>query len=347
MDGNMTKALWLGVTVLLFVAVVTIGITLFNGMKDIGDESGNRIGSIASSLKDDVYRPYDGKQVKGDDVLTAISTFGGQSGEVIVLVDTLGDGNAVTLNPDASSAPALGAFTQYVSDTSRTLSVEDGACVLFRDRRAVHLQFKKLQDAARRDAEKQQSAGSFPSIIRGRFHGASGVRRQPEYLRRAVLTGGSLTGMGETWMRWLGWTAMLCWFWEEVGGFFSGSIEPSMPPRQHRAHRDARCTCISRRHVESGCARIRRDGLRRAGGYHAVSLREGLAGECPARISWPCLDPLRGRDGLRGRYGRTACCHRGWAAARNAFTPEIVPKTAMYRMRSQTEMDGHRPDAPF
>lgn len=154
MDGNMTKALWLGVTILLFVAVVSIGITLFNGMKDIGDESGARIGSIASSLKDEVFRPYDGRQVKGDDVLTAISTFGGQSGEVIVLVDTLGDGNAVSLDPDVNAAPGMTAFTQYVSTTNRSIAVEDRCYVLSSGSGVMFsTQSKKLQDAARRDAE--------------------------------------------------------------------------------------------------------------------------------------------------------------------------------------------------
>lgn len=168
MDGNMTKALWLGVTILLFVAVVTIGITLFNGMKDIGDESGARIGSIASSLKDEIYRPFDGKQVKGDDVLTAISTFGGQSGEVIVLVDTLGDGSAVALNPEGT-APSMGAFESYVSTTNRTLSVEDRCFVLSSGTGSLFAsQSKKLQDAARRDAENSNLPGKYinPS---GRF----------------------------------------------------------------------------------------------------------------------------------------------------------------------------------
>ncbi len=169
MDGNMTKALWLGVTVLLFVAVVTIGITLFNGMKDIGDESGKRIGSIASSLKDDVYRPYDGKQVKGDDVLTAISTFGGQSGEVIVLVDTLGDGSAATLDPDSGSAPSIGSFARYVSDTTRELSVEDRCYVFSSGTGALFSsQSKKLQDAARRDAENSNLPGRYINPT-GRF----------------------------------------------------------------------------------------------------------------------------------------------------------------------------------
>lgn len=168
MDGNITKALWLGVTVLLFVAVATIGITLFNGMRDIGDESGVRIDAIAASLASDAYRAYDGKQVNGDDILTAISTFGSNSGEFIVLVDTLGDGSSVTLNPDLS-APPLSSFAQYISNTTRSLIIED-RCFVFASGSGLifESQSRKLQDAARRDAENSnlQSRYINPS---GRF----------------------------------------------------------------------------------------------------------------------------------------------------------------------------------
>ena len=154
MDGNITKALWLGVSILLFVAVVTIGITVFNGMKDVGDSANDRIGSIATSLKDEEFRAYDGKQVKGDDVLSAIGTFGGQSGEVIVLVRTLGAGTAVDLDPGSAAAPALTNFEQYVSHTAATLKVEDKCFMLSSGTgELLTAQSKTLQDAARREAE--------------------------------------------------------------------------------------------------------------------------------------------------------------------------------------------------
>ena len=168
MDGNISKALWLGVTILLFVAVVTIGITLFNGMKDIGDEADDRIGAIAGSLADEAFRAYDGKTVKGDDVLTAISTFAGQSGELIVLVDTLGDGTATTLNPESGSL-TLTAFAQYVSSTSRSIGTDDRCYVLSEGNGSMFTtQSKKLQDAARRDAENSNLPGRYINPA-GRF----------------------------------------------------------------------------------------------------------------------------------------------------------------------------------
>jgi len=159
MDGNISKALWLGVSILLFVAVVTIGITVFNGMKDVGDTANDRIGSISASLADDEYRVYDGKQVKGDDVLSAIGSFSGQSGDVIVLVRTLGMGVSINLDPSGGSAPAISGFEQYVSAAGGSLSVKDKCFVLGQGSGdLLTVQSKNLQDAARRDAENSNRA---------------------------------------------------------------------------------------------------------------------------------------------------------------------------------------------
>jgi hypothetical protein len=168
MDGNISKALWLGVSILLFVAVVAIGITVFNGMKGVGDTAGDRIGSIAASLADEEFRAYDGKQVKGDDVLSAIGSFSGQSGDFIVLVRTLGAGTAAALDPGAGSTPSLSGFDQYVSSTGGTISVKDKCYVLSAGSGdLLALLSKNLQDAARRDAENSNLSGYInPS---GRF----------------------------------------------------------------------------------------------------------------------------------------------------------------------------------
>ncbi len=154
MEGNISKALWLGVSILMFVAVVTIGVTLFNNMKNVGDTADNRIGSIANSLANESFRAYDGKQVRGDDVLSAISTFGGESGDVILLVRTLGAGTAVALDPGTGSEPQVSGFTQYVSDTTGSIEVQDKCSVLSSGgSELLDRVSRNLQDAARRDAE--------------------------------------------------------------------------------------------------------------------------------------------------------------------------------------------------
>ena len=53
MDGNISKALWLGVSILLFIAVVTIGLSVFGTMRDVSAAASGNINSIAQSLAEE------------------------------------------------------------------------------------------------------------------------------------------------------------------------------------------------------------------------------------------------------------------------------------------------------
>lgn len=106
MEGNLSKALWLGVTILLFIAVVTVGLSLFGGMKDVSSMANTQVGAIAQSMIEEEFRMYDGKEVKGDDVLSAINAYAGRSGEIIILVSTLGKGGT-PVNIDLTNATSV------------------------------------------------------------------------------------------------------------------------------------------------------------------------------------------------------------------------------------------------
>lgn len=156
MDGNLSKALWLGVSILLFIAVVTIGLSIFGGMKDVSIIANDRIGSITQNMAEDEFRVFDGKEVKGDDVLTAIGNFSGRSGEVLVLVATLGSngGNPIDLDPVKNTGLSISSYTQYVSKTSGSLSSDDSCAILSAGSTNLLASVSKtVQDAARRDAE--------------------------------------------------------------------------------------------------------------------------------------------------------------------------------------------------
>jgi hypothetical protein len=169
MDGNISKALWLGVSILLFVAVVTIGLTVFNNMKDGSEQASKKISSISDSLGEQEYRTYDGKEVKGDDVISAISMFGGRSGDVIVCVRTLGAGAQETLDPSSGSAPAIGGFDQYVSNTTAGISVKDKCFSLTAGSGdLLKTVSKNLQAASRRDAEDSNLTAKYVNPA-GRF----------------------------------------------------------------------------------------------------------------------------------------------------------------------------------
>jgi len=165
MEGNLSKALWLGVSILLFIAIVTIGLSIFGGMKEVSNLASNKVGSIAQSLIEEEFRMYDGKEVRGDDVLSAISNFSGRSGEVIVMVATLGNnsGNPIKLDPAANTGLSAN-YTNYISGTSGTLSVKDSCIILSAGSGSATLFTgfsKTVIDAARRDAENPNLTSKY------------------------------------------------------------------------------------------------------------------------------------------------------------------------------------------
>lgn len=165
MEGNLSKALWLGVSILLFIAVVTIGLSIFGGMKEVSSLASDKVGSIAQSLAEEEFRMYDGKEVRGDDVLSALGSFSGRSGEVIVMVATLGNngGNPIDLDPSVSTG--LGAnYTKYISNTTGTLSVENRCIILSGASGGGGLltsYSKTVIDAAKRDAENPNLVSKY------------------------------------------------------------------------------------------------------------------------------------------------------------------------------------------
>lgn len=156
MDGNLSKALWIGVSILLFIAVVTIGLSIFGGMKDITATANDRIGSIEQGMKDSEFSMFDGKDVTGGDVLTALDTFAGRSGEIIILVAPLGknSGNSTNLNPDTGTGVDITKYNKYISDTSGSLSVDERSIILSAGSgELLKTVSKSIRDAAKRDAE--------------------------------------------------------------------------------------------------------------------------------------------------------------------------------------------------
>lgn len=164
MEGNLSKALWLGVSILLFIAVVTIGLSIFGGMKEVSTLANDRVGAISQNMAEEEFRVFDGKEVKGDDVLSALGTFAGRSGEVIVFVATLGSnsGNPVNLNLSTGNSLNSSSFTQYISETSGTLSVDNRCAILSVNSGDLLSSISKtVMDAERRDCENPNLTSKY------------------------------------------------------------------------------------------------------------------------------------------------------------------------------------------
>lgn len=88
MDQNIQKALWLGVGVMMFIAIVSTGMYLFDKGRNVAEASGEQIDSMSQQLSMVEYSAYDNKVIKGDVVRNAINQFKYESGEFIVVVST-------------------------------------------------------------------------------------------------------------------------------------------------------------------------------------------------------------------------------------------------------------------
>lgn len=88
MDQNIQKALWLGVGVMMFIAIVSTGMFLFNKGRTVAETSGEQIDSMSKNLAMVEYTAYDNKVIKGDVVRNAINEFKYDSGKFIVVVST-------------------------------------------------------------------------------------------------------------------------------------------------------------------------------------------------------------------------------------------------------------------
>lgn len=88
MDQNIQKALWLGVGILFFGAVVSIGLFMFGKGQSIAEASGQQLDVMAKQLGDIEYAGFDNEVVRGGDVINKIEQLKGNGGEVVVVVVT-------------------------------------------------------------------------------------------------------------------------------------------------------------------------------------------------------------------------------------------------------------------
>lgn len=88
MDQNIQKALWLGVGVMMFIAVVTTGLFLFNKGRSVAEASSEQLDSMSQQLGMVEYTAYDNKKISGDAARSAVQQFKYDSGQFIIVVTT-------------------------------------------------------------------------------------------------------------------------------------------------------------------------------------------------------------------------------------------------------------------
>ncbi|MDO4766166.1 MAG: hypothetical protein Q4A29_08910 [Eubacteriales bacterium] len=88
MDQNIQKALWLGVGILLFIGIVSTGLTLYNKGRGVAEASSQQLDKVSKDLAESTYASYNNTTTSGADVISAIKLYADQSGDFIVQVQT-------------------------------------------------------------------------------------------------------------------------------------------------------------------------------------------------------------------------------------------------------------------
>lgn len=106
MDNNINKALWIGIGILFFVAVVSIGLSLLNQSTEIAQDQSRELSSIQQKLSDSKFSAYDNQTVSGSQVISAIKNFRDNKDVVSIQVKTK-KSTTVYLNSATFSAEAV------------------------------------------------------------------------------------------------------------------------------------------------------------------------------------------------------------------------------------------------
>ncbi len=88
MDQNIQKALWLGVGILLFIGIVSTGLSLYNKGRGVAEASSQQLDKVSKDLSESSFAPYNNAKTSGADVMSAIKLYADQSGDFIISVKT-------------------------------------------------------------------------------------------------------------------------------------------------------------------------------------------------------------------------------------------------------------------
>jgi len=88
MDQNIQRALWLGVSIMMFVAIVSTGLYLFNQGRVVAEVGGEQLDSVSEQLSLSKYAAFDNSKVAGSMLINTVKEYKNESGEFIIVVRT-------------------------------------------------------------------------------------------------------------------------------------------------------------------------------------------------------------------------------------------------------------------
>ncbi len=107
MDQNIQRALWLGVGIMMFVAVVSTGLFLFNQGRAVAEVGGEQLSVVSEQLSLAKYQAFDNEVVSGSMLINTIKEYKSSDGEFIILVNTSYPSNSQYISTGSVSANTL------------------------------------------------------------------------------------------------------------------------------------------------------------------------------------------------------------------------------------------------
>ncbi len=97
MDNNIGRALWIGIGILFFIAVVSLGLSMLDQGRSIAQDQSENLADIQRRLSDAQFDIYDNQSVTGSQVVAALKQFRGFK-DVFSISVTTNKGTIVYLN---------------------------------------------------------------------------------------------------------------------------------------------------------------------------------------------------------------------------------------------------------
>lgn len=88
MDQNIQKALWLGVGIMMFVAIVSTGLFLFNKGKAVAEAGGGQLDIVSEQLAMSKFNSFDNETVSGSMLINTVKEYKQKGGEFIIVITT-------------------------------------------------------------------------------------------------------------------------------------------------------------------------------------------------------------------------------------------------------------------
>jgi uncharacterized membrane protein len=121
MDQNIQKALWLGVGIMMFVAIVSTGLFLLNKGKAVAEVGGSQLDVVSEQLAMSKYNSFDNEVVSGSMVINTIKEYKNAGGEFIVVVTTSYPSTTQYISTGSVSSNIVsGSLTEKVRTTTDT-----------------------------------------------------------------------------------------------------------------------------------------------------------------------------------------------------------------------------------